>query len=174
MKCQVMTAMVIALVGLLAAGCATAPESSGERTRLDDDASAALQQAKVKDASLPGFLQTSAGYVVFPHVDKGAAGVGGSYGRGILYVGDKPIGYADVTQATIGLQAGAQAFREIMVFENKSDVERFSAGKLTLAANLSAVGLKTGAAESAQYTEGVAVFVDPIGGVMGGAACRGP
>ena len=52
-------------------------------------------------------------------------------------------------------------------------MERFKAGKLALAANLSAVALKTGSAGSARYTDGVAVFVQPIGGLMFEAAIGG-
>jgi lipid-binding SYLF domain-containing protein len=166
-------AMTVGFVGLFATGCATAPKSGADRTQLTNDATAALQQAKQTDASLAQFLQASSGYVVFPHVDKGAALVGGSYGRGIVYDGNELIGYADITQATVGLQAGGQEFREIVVFESQGDLDRFKAGKLTLSANVSAVALKSGAAESAKYTDGVAVFVQPTAGLMVEAAVGG-
>ncbi len=125
------------------------------------------------DPSLSTLLAKSPGYAIFPRVAKGAAGVGGSYGRGEVYENGNLTGYADITQATVGLQAGAQEFREVVVFETLQDVERFKAGKLALAANLSAVALKAGAAGSARYTDGVAVFVDPIGGLMFEAAIGG-
>lgn len=163
----------VALLSLLANGCTTAPESHVERKQLIDETTATLKQAKETDETLDTLLQNAPGYVVFPRVDKGAAIVGGSYGRGTVYAGDQLTGYADITQATVGLQAGGQQFSEIVVFENPKDLERFEAGKLTLAANLSAVALKTGTAESAQYTDGVSVFVQPIGGLMVEAAVGG-
>jgi lipid-binding SYLF domain-containing protein len=173
MKSYFTIAINVGVLGLLAAGCATAPKSSAERSELADDATAALKQAKQTDPSLDGFLRTSSAYVVFPQVDKGAAIVGGSYGRGTVYAGNTLIRYADITQATVGLQAGGQQFREIVVFEKQSDLEQFKTGKLALAANLSAVGLKTGAAESAKYTNGVVALVDPIAGLMVEAAVGG-
>jgi lipid-binding SYLF domain-containing protein len=164
---------IVGFVALLAAGCATAPKSDAGRTQLTDDTTTALKQARQADPSLNTFLQNSSGYAVFPRVTKGALGVGGSYGRGTVYASGNLVGYADITQATVGLQAGGQEFREIVVFESPGDVDRFKAGKLTTAANLSAVALKSGAAESAKYTDGVAVFVQPIGGLMVEAAVGG-
>ena len=171
---------IVGVIGLLAMGCDTAPASYAERSQLSDDAASALQQANAADASLRPFLRNSAGYVVFAHVAKGGAVVGGSYGRGTVYAGndlmgfsDRLVGYADLTQATVGLQAGGQEFREIVVFQSQADLDRFQRGNLSLAANLSAVALKTGAAGTAKYTDGVAVFVQPIGGLMFEAAVGG-
>ena len=165
---------LLGAICLVVTGCATAPETGTAKRQLDDDAIAALKSAELADASLSKFLANSAGYVVFPTVSKGAVGIGGSYGRGIVYNGnDQMIGYADITQATIGLQAGGEEFSEILVLESRADMDRFKAGKTALAGNLSAVALKTGAADSARYTDGVAVFVQPIGGLMVEASVGG-
>jgi lipid-binding SYLF domain-containing protein len=164
---------VVPLVCLIAVGCSTAPQPGVERSELASDATDTLKQASAKDPSLSEYLQKSSGYAVFPSVNKGAAIVGGSYGRGTVYEHGVIIGYADITQATVGLQAGAQQYSELVVFESPQDVERFKAGKLTFAATRSAVALKTGSAASASYTDGVAVFVDPIDGMMFEAAVGG-
>ena len=148
MKHHFIISAIVPLVCLLATSCDTAPKSNTGKSHLADDGEVALQQAKHADASLDGFLRTSSGYAVFPHVAKGAAVVGGSYGRGTVYAGNEVIGYADITQATVGLQAGGEEFREIVVFESQADLNRFTAGKLALAANLSAVALKTPARAS--------------------------
>ena len=170
MKRHLAISTVVGVLSLLAAGCATAPSSDAARTRLSDDATAALKQTKEADVSLDQVLRTSSGFAVFPKVGKGGAIVGGSYGRGAVYAGNALIGYADITQATIGLQAGGQEFREILVFESPADLDRFKAGKLALAANASAVALKSGSAKSAKYSDGVAIFVQPIDGLMVEAA----
>src|SRR5438477_4827804 len=122
---------VIPLVCLIAVGCSTAPEAGAERSELSSDTTDTLKQASAKDPSLSEYLQKSTGYAVFPNVNKGAAIVGGSYGRGTVYEHGEFIGYADITQATVGLQAGAQQYSEVVVFESPDDVERFKAGKLT-------------------------------------------
>jgi lipid-binding SYLF domain-containing protein len=163
--------LLSALVTL--SGCATAPKTEAKRDELKTNANDALAEMRSGDASLHGFLGKSHAYAVFPHVGKGGAIVGGSYGRGIVYEKGMPIGYADISQATVGLQLGGQTFMELLAFESAKDLHRFTSGKLAFSANLSAVVLKTGAAESARYTDGVAVFVKPIGGAMVEASIGG-
>lgn len=160
--------VAIALLPLMTAlaGCATAPKTAAGRADLKEAARSALAEMKAHDPSLGGFLERSSGYVVFPHIGKGGYVFGGGYGRGVVYQQGRSIGYADITQASVGLQIGGQSFMEVLAFERPADVERFTAGQLALTANASAVILKSGAAESARYAEGVAVFVKPIGGAM--------
>jgi hypothetical protein len=62
---------------------------------------------------------------------------------------------------------------EILAFESERELERFTAGNLSLTANLSAVILTTGAAEQARFTDGVAVFVKPVAGAMVEASVGG-
>ena len=68
---------------------------------------------------------------------------------------------------------GGQSFSEILVFENQAALERFKAGRFGFAAEASAVVLKAGAATNANFVDGVAVVVQPIGGVMVEAAIGG-
>jgi lipid-binding SYLF domain-containing protein len=154
-------------------GCATAPTTPEDRRDLKSAASEALGELKAQDPGLGKFLSSAHGYVVFPRIGKGGYFFGGGYGRGIVYRGGAPVGYADITQATVGLQFGGQAFMELLVFESGRDLQRFTEGRLTLTGNASAVILKTGQAVATQYTDGVAVFVKPIGGAMVEAAVGG-
>jgi len=157
-----------ALASVLAlAACATAPRTEAGRDDLKVRALEALGQMQADDPTLRApFLEGSHGYVVFPEVGKGAYIVGGAYGRGIVYRRGAPIGYADITQATVGFQAGGQSYMELIAFESAGALERFTGGKFALTANLSAVIIKSGAAASATYSDGVAIFVKPIGGAM--------
>jgi lipid-binding SYLF domain-containing protein len=165
----------LTLVASLAAlsGCATAPTSHADREDLKASATDALRQMEAQDPGLEGFLRDSYGYAVFPWIGKGGYIFGGGYGRGIVYRQGVMIGYADVTQASVGLQVGGQSFMQILAFEEERDLSRFTAGELTLSASASAVILKTGAATAAKYTDGVAVFIKPIGGAMVEAAVGG-
>lgn len=164
---------VLVIAGGFISGCATAPASEGEKQALIDSSAAALRQMKASDRSLDRFITNAYGYAIFPNVGKGAFIAGGAYGRGMVYEKGTVLGFSDLSQATIGLQAGGQSYAELVVFETRTDLNRFTAGKLSFAANLSAVALKTGAAETARYTDGVAVFVQPIGGLMFEAAVGG-
>lgn len=154
-------------------GCATAPATLGERQALIDHSNASLKQMRAADPSLDRFLSRAWGYAIFPSVGKGGFIAGGAYGRGVVYEKGQVLGFSDLTQATVGLQAGGQSFSELIVFETRTDLNRFTAGKVAFAANISAVALKTGAADTARYTDGVAVFVQPIGGLMFEAALGG-
>lgn len=60
-----------------------------------------------------GFFHASYGYAVFPTIGKGGFIVGAAHGSGRVYERGKYVGDAQVTQLTVGLQAGGQAFSQI-------------------------------------------------------------
>jgi lipid-binding SYLF domain-containing protein len=125
------------------------------------------------DPALGALVQRSYGYSMFPNVGKGGLGVGGAYGRGVVYERGQHIGYSDLTQGSVGLQAGGQSFSELILFENQAALDRFKAGQLDFAADASAVILKSGVATNANFVNGVAVVLQPIGGAMFEAAIGG-
>jgi lipid-binding SYLF domain-containing protein len=154
-------------------GCSTAPKTNGERDALAQEADAALTKMKTEDPTLTEFMSDSYGHAIFPNVGKGGLIVGGAYGRGVVYEQGKLIGYADLTQASVGAQVGGQAYTELLVFENKAALDNFISGKLDFGASASAVAVKSGASAAASYKEGVAVFTKPISGLMAEAAIGG-
>ncbi len=161
------------ILALLSFGCSTEPQGHEARADLNDDSQKALQRLYAEDPGLSDFLGKSSGYVIFPSVGKGAIIVGGAYGRGLVYDHGSFVGYADISQATIGAQLGGQSYTELLAFEDAPALQRFEAGKFAFAANASAVALKSGAAATAKYTDGVAAFVEPQGGLMLEAAIGG-
>ena len=167
----------MALVWIVVAGllgsCATAPASREDKAALVAEATARLQQMSREDPALGALVQKGHGYAMFPDVGKGGLVVGAAYGRGVVYERGQHIGYSDVTQGSVGLQAGGQSFSELLVFETKAALDRFKAGRFGLAADASAVVLKSGVATNANFVDGVAVVVQPIGGVMVEAAIGG-
>jgi lipid-binding SYLF domain-containing protein len=173
MKTIVWVCTLAAVGGLFLSGCSTSPKSQGARESLDAQATAAIQSAKATDPGLAKFFDTSAGYAVFPSIGKGAWIVGGAYGKGILYEHGQPTGYCDMTQASIGFAWGGQAFTEFVFFETPEAVNKFKAGQATLSAQASAVVVKVGAAASAQYANGVAVFITGLQGAMVEASVGG-
>ncbi|MHC4521820.1 MAG: lipid-binding SYLF domain-containing protein, partial [Planctomycetota bacterium] len=120
--------LVVVLGILLVVGCSTTPQSAGDKVTLKAKVEDAIVQAKQQDPSLEALFDTAAGYAVFPTVGKGAVGVGGAYGRGELYEGGASVGYCTLTQATIGLALGGQAYTEIVFFETPAAVNRFKSG----------------------------------------------
>jgi lipid-binding SYLF domain-containing protein len=161
----------IALVAL--AGCSTAPQSESGKDAIVFDANATLTKAKSNDPSLGTLMSSAKGYAVFPTVGKGAIGVGGAYGKGVLYEGGSVVGYCDLSQATIGLALGGQSYSEIIVFETTEAVNRFKSGNFAFSAQATAVALKSGAGANAKYSGGVAVFTMNEAGLMYEASIGG-
>ena len=166
-------ALVLTVVAGLLGSCATAPASREDKAALVAEATSRLQQMQTEDPALGALVKRSYGYSLFPNVGKGGLVVGGAYGRGVVYERGQHIGYSDLTQGSVGLQAGGQSFSELIVFENKAALERFKAGQFGFAADASAVVLKSGAATNANFVDGVAVVVQPIWGAMLEAAIGG-
>ena len=110
---------------------------------------------------------------MFPTIAKGAIGVGGAGGDGVLFVGGQPVGKSSMGQATIGLQLGGQTYSEIIFFETPSSLGDFKNGNFALAAQASAVALSAGASADAKYEKGVAVFTATKGGLMYEASVGG-
>lgn len=171
-----MLAAVAAAALAMLSACSTYSESGGEsvadyRAR---EAEEAIKAFKAKDPSLEKFFRNAAGYAVFPAITKGALGVGAAHGDdGVVYEKGKIIGYADVTQVTVGAQIGGQSFSEIIFFQTPSKLEEFRQDRVEFAANASAVAAASGAGAAGDYSEGVAVFVLPRGGLMLEAAIGG-
>jgi lipid-binding SYLF domain-containing protein len=134
------------------------------------DAVTALKKA---DPSLKKFFEQSAGYAVFPSVGKGGLVVGGAGGSGIVFEHGKAVGTTTLSQVTIGAQVGGQAYYEIIFFETAETLAAFKKGEWTMAAQVSAVMLQSGASADAKYKEGVAVFTLSKGGAMAEASVGG-
>ena len=125
------------------------------------------------DPGLQKFFDTAAGYAVFPKIGKAAWVVGGAYGKGILYESGRAAGYCDMTQATVGLAYGGQAYTEIIFFETPEALNKFKAGNLAFAAQASAVAVKSGASANAKYSNGVLIFTRGEAGLMVEASVGG-
>lgn len=164
---------VSSVVLLSLAGCGTSPSSSSDKADLQARASSTLARAKENDPTLTQRLREVPGYAVFPRIGKGAVGVGGAYGRGLLYENDQLVGYCDMVHGSVGAQLGGKTFSEIVVFESQQSLDEFKNGEFALDANASAVAVKSGAAASANSMDGVTVFTMDDSGLMFEAAVGG-
>jgi lipid-binding SYLF domain-containing protein len=165
--------LVLTVVAGLLGSCATAPTSREDKAALIADAATRLKQMSADDPALGALVKRGHGYSMFPNVGKAGLGVGGAYGRGVVYERGQHVGYSDLTQGSVGLQAGGQSFSELLLFENKAALDRFKAGQLAFGADASAVVMKSGVATNANFVNGVAVVISPIGGAMLEAAIGG-
>jgi hypothetical protein len=74
------------------------------------------------------FFDKSYGYAVFPTVGKGGLGVGAAHGSGRVYRKGQYVGNTSMTQLSLGLQAGGQAFSQIIFFEDQRAFDEFTSG----------------------------------------------
>jgi lipid-binding SYLF domain-containing protein len=137
------------------------------------DAQDAIAAIKKADPSISKFFDKAAGYVIFPNVAKGGLIVGGAGGEGYLFQKGTAVGKTTLSQASIGAQVGGQTYYEVIFFEDPKKVEEFKKGQWTMAAQVSAVALSSGASANAKYTGGVAVFTLTKGGAMAEASVGG-
>ncbi len=173
MKTMVPAFICVAIGVFFLEGCATAPTTSEGKMVLNTKVVSVIERAKKEDPGLKKFFDEAAGYAVFPTVGKGAIGIGGAYGKGELYEGGQLVGYCDLTQVSIGLALGGQAYTELIFFETSDAVDIFKAGNFAFAAQASAVALKSGVSANAKYSNGVAVFTMGETGLMYEASIGG-
>ncbi len=157
----------------LALGCSTTPKSAEAKQDLQSGAERAVERMTEADPDLRGVIDRGHGYAIFPKVGKGGLIVGGAYGRGIVYEQGQMIGYADLTQASVGAQIGGQTYSELIVFQTADALNRFRNNQLEFSANASAVIIETGAAKAAEFKDGVAIFIQPRAGAMAEASVGG-
>jgi len=139
------------------------------------------------------FFGNSYGYAVFPTIGKAGLGIGGAHGDGRVYEKGKYVGDASMTQLSIGWQAGAEGYSEIIFFQDKRSFDEFTSGNFEFGANVGAVvitaaasgtatttgsgasasGGKKDAATAGKYEKGTAIFVISKGGLMYEASVSG-
>ena len=79
------------------------------KAELNTNASAALDNLYAQNPTAKAIGAKAKAILVFPSIVKAGLGVGGAYGEGELLEADK-IKYYNSLQASVGLQAGAQAY----------------------------------------------------------------
>lgn len=140
------------------------------------------------------FFGNAYGYALFPTIGKAGFGVGGATGRGRVYVGGNHVGNVRVSQLTVGLQLGGQAYSMIVFFEDERAFREFSSGNFEFGAQATAVAITAGASASAStagggsagasggkrdattvgdYSRGLATFTVAKGGLMYEASVGG-
>lgn len=139
------------------------------------------------------FFAKSYGYAVFPTVGAGAIGIGGAYGRGRVYVQDKLVGTATLSQVSLGFALGGKTYSQIIFFEDARALDQFESGKFEFAADASVIavtsdahaqvatngvnsGMSAGqhnATTQGTYQVGMATFVVAKGGLMASASLAG-
>ncbi|MEO8486371.1 MAG: YSC84-related protein [Betaproteobacteria bacterium] len=139
------------------------------------------------------FFNTAYGYAVFPSIGKGGIGIGGAHGSGRVFEKGRHIGDTSMTQLTIGLQLGGQAYSQIIFFQDAAALKSFTSGNFEFGAEASAIAItasadakantvgasagasvdKNDAKTAGAYYKGMAPFTVAKGGLMFEAAIGG-
>jgi len=134
------------------------------------------------------YFDKSFGYAIFPTIGKGGIGIGGAHGSGRVYRQGVHIGESKMTQLTVGFQLGAEAFSQIIFFENEAALKSFTEGNFEFSADASAVAITASASATANtgggtstglssgkndattsslgFRKGMAIFTVAKGGLM--------
>ena len=158
-----------ALLLALLAGCATPPSTNVQVA----EARAALLRFVDNDPGLQAWIDHAYGYAVFPNVGKGGLGVGGSYGRGMVFERGEPVGRTRIMQGTVGAQIGVQNFAQVIFFQDEIALRNFQRGNFEFSAQATAIAATSGAAATTSYDSGVAVFIMAKSGLMAEASIGG-
>ncbi len=161
------------LLVVLVTGIFADAQTDQKEKKLMKDSRVAKQEFKNKGGVIKNLFSTSYGYVIFPTVVKGGMGIGGAVGNGIVYEKGIPIGKAKLTQLNVGAQLGGQAYREVIFFETKSDLDRFKENKFEFSAQASAAAATAGVSANVSFKDGVLVFTQLKGGLMYEASIGG-
>jgi len=129
-------------VALLVAGGATHADSYQDTVEL------------FRNAGQSGrFLPNCYGYAVFPTIGKGGFVVGGAHGDGRGVARGRYLGAISMTQPSVGVQLGGQAYSQIIFFEDRRAFDEFTNGSFEFGADAAAVAI-TAAAEASAGTAG--------------------
>ena len=177
---------LLSITAFAALSLAAAPAFADEYT----DTIALFKKAGYPSAQM---FNTAHGYAVFPTVGKGGVGIGAAHGNGRVYEKGAYIGDTSMTQLSIGLQLGGQAYSMIVFFENAAALKTFTSGNFEFSADASAIAI-TAAAEAkagtagasagasatkdaarvaGKYYKGMAIYTIAKGGLMFEAALAG-
>jgi lipid-binding SYLF domain-containing protein len=139
------------------------------------------------------YFQSAYGYAVWPRIARGGFFVGGSRGRGDIFIGGAMVGTSTLVEASIGLQAGGQTYRQIIFFQNAEAYQSFAkdgfefdaqaqavavtasaeAGAGTTGARTSAGAGSPNTAAGGGYSKGMQIFTMAEGGLMYKATIAG-
>jgi len=119
-------------------------EHSTEAERAADAVNVLNEIMSIPENSIPqGLMARAHGIAVIPHVVKGAFGVGGQWGKGLMSQRREDgswsaPAYIEIGGGSFGLQIGVQASDIVLVFTDEEGIKGILKGKVKLGADASA------------------------------------
>jgi lipid-binding SYLF domain-containing protein len=134
---------LVVIFALTSPVAAQEPKKSVEVERADQAATVLSETMNIPESDIPEELMAHAhGIAVIPHVVKGAFGIGGQWGKGLMSQRGEngiwsPPAFIEIGGGSFGLQIGLQASDIVLVFTDESGVKGLLKGKIKLGADAS-------------------------------------
>ena len=122
-------------------------------------------------------MNKAAGVLYMPLMTEAGFVFGGAYGRGALRINNVTVDYYSATQASVGFQAGARQYAQVLVFQTDKALGDFRAAPGWVAGAgafyaLPENGLSFGA-DTVTYNHPILAMIFGETGIMAGAAIEG-
>ena len=165
------------LAALTVALLAPAAALAADRAALERDARNAYNKLVAKVPAAKALSREADAVLVFPKITKAGLIVGGQYGDGVLFRGDKIVGYYNTSGASYGFQAGAQQFGYAMFLMNEKAVHALTRNEgFEVGVGPSVVVVDQGMGKtmtSTTATEDIYAFIFGQKGLMAGIGLQG-
>jgi lipid-binding SYLF domain-containing protein len=106
-----------------------ASEAESKRREINAAADGALKKLYASVHGSRELAGKANGILVFPSVIAAGLVVGGEYGKGVLRVDGKSVGYYSTATGSFGLQAGGQSKSVILMFMAQHELDKFRNSK---------------------------------------------
>jgi len=158
------------------AACGNGIGSNGAE-KVDARVNATRDYVKRTYPAVAAKMQQAAGVLYMPLVTEAGFGFGGAYGRGALRINDTTVDYYSATQASWGLQIGAQQYAHILLFMTPEALANFRASPgWTAGADIEYAlpdGGKNAGLDTTTTTAPVVAYVFGQAGFLVGASVKG-
>lgn len=158
------------------AGCANGLAANGSE-RLDARVNQTHDYLTKTYPNARPLIENAAGVLYMPLMTEIGFGVGGAYGQGALRIKGATVDYYSATQASIGLQAGAQQYAHVLIFQTPAALAAFRSENGWVAGAdayyaLPTRGLALGT-DTVTYQQPVLAMIFGQSGLIAGASIEG-
>ncbi len=115
---------------------------------------------------LTPFFEEAIAYAVYPGAFRVTTGFGGGYGSGWLLRNGEIVGRTKLFQLTLGVNLGAEWYRQILFFKTEDALKQWKRGTFVLAGEAGAAAGTWGASASPSFSTEIALFTKLRGGLL--------
>lgn len=160
-------AAAVCLLYSLAAASTAAADWQPDGSKLQNRTYETIQRIREDIPKTGSYFEDAAGFVVFPRIGRFGYGIGGSYGKGLVFERDSLIGESKFWQFTSGIQAGLKSFSMIIFFRDRNALDEYRRGTWQFMGQAGVTLGPVGVDGTPAYNDGVAIFALTRFGLMG-------